>query len=70
MMMTPVLEHMRVRMEKVRDVQTEIGATLDRFYIAGEVSAADILAVLGSESELWLTRSKKDSSETTDADTA
>ena len=42
-------------MERVRDLQAEIGATLDRFHTAG-MSADDIVALLNAEVVLWESR--------------
>ena len=42
-------------LERTRDLQAEIGATLDRFHLNG-VSPQSILEVLSTEAELWVQR--------------
>jgi len=46
-------------MERSRDLQTELGAMLDRFHVAG-LSPQSILEVLACESELWNMRFARD----------
>ena len=45
-------------MERVRDLQAEIGAVLDRFHSKG-LSAASILEVMSAETEIWLSRTAR-----------
>jgi hypothetical protein len=43
------------RMEKMRELQTELGGILDRYYADGG-TPGDVMAILSVESELWLRR--------------
>ena len=46
-------------MERQRDLQHELGAMLDRFFVAG-LTAEEINEVLSAESELWEHRKSRD----------
>lgn len=49
-------------LERMRDLQAELGAMLDRFHATG-LAALYILQMLSAESEIWTSRDQEEEDE-------